>query len=154
MYFKVSRPLSNAVAVTSFSKGDRQGKRLDSGEDSTEDVGHAVSCLYFCGDVDEAREVSTVASESDGTGATPPQVKRSGALRLTNITDGKTSLVEAKKDRLVCWRSKDVQNEILEVLDPNESQFAIRLWLHGCISSRENVRESIGRLKDFQKSKA
>jgi hypothetical protein len=64
------------------------------------------------------------------------------------LSDKKTAVISHKKDRLVCWRSKDVENEILEVLGASENLFAIRLWFHGCITSRENVMLSIGRLKE------
>ncbi|GMH47447.1 hypothetical protein TrRE_jg885, partial [Triparma retinervis] len=78
--FKVAKPLDENVAVTSFSKGDRQGPRLDSGEAEGEDVGHAVSCLYFCGDV------TGEGSEGDGKEVEGGEegTNRSGALRLTN----------------------------------------------------------------------
>mmetsp|Transcript_21361 Transcript_21361/g.44473 ORF Transcript_21361/g.44473 Transcript_21361/m.44473 type:complete len:665 (+) Transcript_21361:216-2210(+) len=134
--FKVAKPFDTAVAVTSFGKGDRQTPRIDSGGGETEDVGHAVSCLYFCGDVG-------VGGTTSAGGA-----KRSGALRLTNLSDKKSVVIDHKKDRLVCWRSKDVENEILEVLNPDENLFSVRLWFHGCITSKENVMLSIGRLKD------
>jgi len=135
----VAKPLGSAVAITSYSKGEKQIARLDSGEDGAEDVGYAVSCLYFCGSV-------------GGEGGPPqPEVSatsRSGAVRLTNQSDKKTAVIEHKKDRLICWRSKDVENEVLEVLNPEENLFSVKLWLHGCITSKENVIESIGRLKN------
>ena len=30
----------------------------------------------------------------------------------------------------------------------DENFFSVRLWFHGCITSKENVMLSIGRLKD------
>ncbi|GMH55977.1 hypothetical protein TrLO_g15815 [Triparma laevis f. longispina] len=128
----------SSVAVVSLEKGDKQPARIDSGEGTDGDVGHAVSCLYFVGDVESADQFPAVENS----------VNRSGALRLQNVSDNTSNLIEVKKDRLVCWRSKDVENERLEVLGENENIFVIQLWLHGCITSRENIMESIGRLKD------
>ena len=118
----------------SLEKGDRQPVRVDSGEGTDGDVGHAVSCLYFVGDVESDKNSSS-------------EVNRSGSLRLRNVSDNTSSLIEVKRDRLVCWRSKDVENERLEVLGESENLFVIQLWLHGCITTRENIMESIGRLK-------
>ncbi|GMI04257.1 hypothetical protein TrVE_jg1514 [Triparma verrucosa] len=132
---KVAKSKGGSVAVVSLEKGDRQPVRVDSGEGTDGDVGHAVSCLYFVGDVE---------SDKNSSG----EVNRSGSLRLRNVSDNTSSLIEVKRDRLVCWRSKDVENERLEVLGESENLFVIQLWLHGCITTRENIMESIGRLKD------
>lgn len=120
-----------SVAVTALEKGDKQGARVDSGDGPGGDVGHAVSCIYFIGDI---------AGREGEAG------DRSGALRLTNVGDKRTSLVPAKADRLVVWRSKDVENERLEVLGAGEAQFAVHMWVTGCITNKERIEESLRNL--------
>jgi hypothetical protein len=120
-----------SVAVTALEKGDKQGARVDSGDGPGGDVGHAVSCIYFIGDI---------AGREGEAG------DRSGALRLTNVGDKRTSLVPVKADRLVVWRSKDVENERLEVLGAGEAQFAVHMWVTGCITNKERIEESLRNL--------
>jgi tetratricopeptide (TPR) repeat protein len=140
MVFKVAtteHQTTAAVALTSLNKGDKQDPRIDSGEGPGGDVGHAVSCIYFIGDV-------------NGEGGGGESSGRSGAVRLTNSGDGRTALVEVKPDRLVVFRSKDVENERLEVLGANESQFAVHMWVTGCITNKERIEESLANLSSKQ----
>ena len=129
----------SSVALISMGKGDRQPTRIDSGIGGEGDVGHCLSCVYFCGDAG-----SRGATMSDEGG----DINRSGAIRLTNTRDGTSSLIEAKSDRLVLWRSQDIENERLEILGAEESLFAIHVYLHGCITTKESILESVAQLKD------
>ena len=134
MLLKVAKPAAGEpVAVTCRRKGDVQPPRVDGGDD----VGHAVSALYFVGDVG-----------SSGGGDGKAAAGRSGALRLKNLSDGSTAVIEPRPDRLDCFRCKDVENERLEVLGAEEEQFAVQVWMHGCVTTREAIEEAVGRLKD------
>ena len=90
---------TSSVALIAMEKGDRQPARIDSGQGGDGDVRHCLSCLYFCGDAGKGKGGASAEGESG-------EVNRSGALRLTNSSDGTSSLVEAKNDRLVVWRSQ------------------------------------------------
>ena len=128
-----------AVAVTSLEKGDDQPPRIDSGEGPGGDVGHAVSVIYFIGDVN-----------SRVPGARAESGERSGAVRVTNIGDKRTALIEPKPDRLLVFRSKDVENSRLQVLGANESQLAVHLWITGCVTNAERIAESLANLNTKQ----
>jgi len=136
MLLKLSNPMGNTTSVSFMGSGDRQPERLDSGD--KDDVGHAVSCLYFC-------KVEGVS-------------KGSGALKLTNVSDESTSTIECKADRLVMWRSKDVLNERLPIKLSDDSNnggiFAVHLWFHGCVTTPDAIAEAVGRLAATKKNTA
>ena len=115
-----------SVCITAMQKGDKRGPRIDSGGGAS-DVGHALSCMYWIG-----------GGDIEGG--------RSGAVRVKNVGDGRGEVIEAKADRLVVWRSKDVESEIMEVLGANETMYCVHFWITGCITNAENVEASLKNL--------
>ena len=124
MLLKLSKVMGNSTSVTFMGRGDRQPLRLDSSGEE-DDVGHAVTCLYF---------------------VSVPEDIKGGELKLVNVSDRTERIIEPKTDRLVVWRSKDVENERMVVEGGEGGIFAVNLWFHGCITTIEAVHQAVSNI--------